>query len=118
MIESMYVFPDAVDEVETRNFVISANTAFLPKHVGRWKKMTPYIFVSAISGTAPTLDVAVEAQYDDKWIAIYNFPQITAVGNYRQPPLEIIERRVRFSFVVGGTDFPSFTLTFGAIYKS
>ena len=117
MTGSIYVFPDATEEVELRQLAVSANYVCPPRYVRKWRRMTPYIFVATISGTAPTLDVAIEGQYDGKWTAIHNFPQITAVGNYRQAPIEIVENRIRFSITIGGTN-PSFTITLGAIYKS
>ena len=116
MNSKIYVFPDAVEIIDMADEVATTGVRG-EKFVVRWRKMTPYVLVSAVSGTAPTLDISIEARYAGRWIAIYTFPQITAIGNYRQAPIEIVEYRIRYSISVGGTA-PSFTITLGAIFKS
>ena len=98
--------------------------------VVRYRKITPYVLVTAKSGTAPTLDVTLEGRYGREfaedgrvvargvWIPIYTFPQITAVGNYRQGPFEISELEIRYRVVVGGGENPGFTVTLGNILRT
>lgn len=66
--------------------------------------------VTAVTGTNPTLDVTIEESDDGgtNWYKVYDFPRITATGNYRSPMIPLIGNRVRYVQTVGGTT-PSFT---------
>lgn len=66
--------------------------------------------VTAVSGTSPTLDIAVQVSDDGgtNWYTVYELERITATGVYRTPPLQIAGNRVRFVQTIGGTT-PSFT---------
>ena len=66
--------------------------------------------VTVVSGTTPTLDVAVEESDDTgtNWYKVYDFPRITATGIYRSPILQLKGNRVRYVQTVSGTT-PSFT---------
>lgn len=68
------------------------------------------IAVTAVSGTAPTLDVSVEESLDGgtNWFSVYSFPRITTTGSYRSPVLNLTGNRVRYVQTVAGTT-PSFT---------
>lgn len=66
--------------------------------------------VTAVSGTAPTLDVILEESYDNgtTWVAIYHFIRITTIAvNVRSiAPIPLGGRR-RWTWNIGGTT-PSF----------
>jgi hypothetical protein len=66
--------------------------------------------VTAVAGTTPTLDVAIEESDDSgtNWFKVYDFPRITAAGMYRSPIMRLTGNRVRYVQTVGGTS-PSFT---------
>lgn len=66
--------------------------------------------VTVVTGTNPTLDVAVEESDDTgtNWYKVYDFPRITATGAYRSPILQFKGNRVRYVQTVAGTT-PSFT---------
>jgi hypothetical protein len=66
--------------------------------------------VTVVSGTNPTLDIQVQESLDSgtNWIAVYDFPRITATGSYNSPPLKLTGNRTRYVQTVGGTT-PSFT---------
>ena len=66
--------------------------------------------VTAVTGTTPTLDVAIEESDDSgtNWFKVYDFPRITAAGMYRSPIIRLTGNRVRYVQTVSGTT-PSFT---------
>lgn len=66
--------------------------------------------VTAVSGTTPTLDIEVQESRDagTNWVAVYDFPRITATGSYSSPVMPITGNRVRYVQTVGGGT-PSFT---------
>lgn len=67
--------------------------------------------VTAVSGTAPTLDINIDESDDSgtNWVTVYSFPRITATGSYRSPKLSFTGNRVRYVQTVTGTNTPSFT---------
>jgi hypothetical protein len=70
-----------------------------------------HIPVTAVSGTNPTMDVAIEESPDNgtTWVRIYEFQRITATGNYYSPLLRATwGTRLRYIRTIGGTS-PSFT---------
>lgn len=70
------------------------------------------VIVTAVSGTNPTLDVVVQESDDSgtNWYDIYQFPRITATGQYRSPLIPLTGNRIRYVRTVGGTS-PSFTMS-------
>ena len=91
--------------------------------VSRYRIISPYIIVHEVVGTAPTLDVALEANIrlfrppvtiTQHWVTIFTFHQITKVGVYKQAPFEICEMEIRYKLVVGGT-LPRFDVSLGHI---
>jgi len=66
--------------------------------------------VTAVTGTSPTLDIAIEESDDSgtNWYRVYEFPRITAIGMYRSPLLKMRGNRIRYVQTVAGTS-PSFT---------
>jgi hypothetical protein len=74
--------------------------------------------VTAVSGT-PTLDVTIEESDDGgtNWFRVYDFPRITAVGNYRSPIIPLIGNRIRYVQTVGGGT-PSVTRSINRLQSS
>lgn len=64
--------------------------------------------VTAMGGTSPTLDVAVQDAYADGWADLAAFPQVTAVGRYRLNIDRPYFQDWRADWTLGGTS-PSFT---------
>jgi hypothetical protein len=60
--------------------------------------------VTAVAGTTPTLDVAIEESDDSgtNWFKVYDFPRITANGMYRSPIMRLTGNRVRYVQTVAG----------------
>lgn len=78
------------------------------------------VVVTAVSGTSPTLDVAIEESPDNgtNWVRIYEFPRITATGTYTSPLIRAtFGTRYRYVRTVGGTS-PSFTMSLNRIQFS
>jgi hypothetical protein len=75
--------------------------------------------VTAVTGTTPTLDVAIEESDDSggNWFKVYDFPRITGTGIYRSPLIRIVGNRVRYVQTVGGTT-PSFTRAINRLQNS
>lgn len=68
------------------------------------------VAVASVSGTTPTMDVAVEESFDGgtNWVRVYEFTRITASGTYYSPVLFAIGRHYRVVQTLAGTT-PSFT---------
>ena len=78
------------------------------------------VVVTAVSGTNPTLDVAIEESPDNgtNWIRIYEFPRITSTGTYTSPLIRNTHgSRYRYVRTVGGTS-PSFTMALNRLQFS
>lgn len=69
-----------------------------------------FIPVTAVSGTTPTLIIAIEESMDSgtTWFTRTTLPVITATGSYYSPYLKLKGNRVRYVQTVAGTT-PSFT---------
>lgn len=68
------------------------------------------VVVTAVSGTNPTMSVAVQESVDGgvNWITMYTFPTITATGSYYSPYVVQRGRIIRYVQTITGTT-PSFT---------
>lgn len=71
--------------------------------------------ITAVSGTSPTLDTAVQTSRDngatDAWRTIASFTQKTGVTSERKC-FAGLDHWVRLNHTVGGTGSPSFTVTY------
>lgn len=70
------------------------------------------VAVTAVAGTAPTLDIRIEETLDGgvNWLPLYDFARITAVGAYATPILRATGRSIRYIRTVGGAG-ASFTMS-------
>lgn len=87
--------------------------------VGNYKEASFFLNVTAVSGTAPTLDVVIQTKdpVSGEWFDIVTFTQATGVTKERKADKTIdIGSVIRASYTIGGTD-PSFTFSLGAVVK-
>lgn len=82
------------------------------------KLAVAYIDCSAASGTAPTLDVTLQARSPNggDWFPIGTFAQLTGVGQERVVISELPDMEVRASWAIAGTT-PSFTFSVVLVAK-
>ncbi len=100
--------PGIIADVASAAITTTTTTAaFTPTFGTAYSIVIP---VTVVSGTNPTLDVAVEESDDSgtNWYKVYDFPRITATGIYRSPILSFKGNRVRYVQTISGTT-PSFT---------
>lgn len=110
---------DIASAAITSTTTSSAVTPGLVANIGTYSH-TFNVVVTAVSGTTPTLDVAIEESPDNgtNWIRIYEFPRITANGSYVSPKLRATYgTRFRYVRTVGGTT-PSFTMSLNRLMFS
>lgn len=100
--------PGTIADVASAALTTTTTTAaFTPTFGTSYEVNIP---VTAVTGSAPTLDVGIEESDDSgtNWFRVYDFPRITATGIYRSPKLPLTGNRVRYVQTVGGAT-PSFT---------
>jgi hypothetical protein len=109
--------PGIVADVASAALTTTTTTAaFTPTFGTSYSVSIP---VTAVSGTTPTLDVAIEESDDSgtNWFKVYDFPRITGTGIYRSPLIRIVGNRVRYVQTVGGGS-PSFTRAINRLQNS
>ena len=109
--------PGIIADVASAALTTTTTTAaFTPTFGTSYSVSIP---VTAVSGTTPTLDVAIEESDDSgtNWFKVYDFPRITGSGMYRSPLIRIVGNRVRYVQTVGGTS-PSFTRAINRLQNS
>jgi hypothetical protein len=91
---------------------ITANGSSSNIDIGGYPYVFVFIYVSAVSGTSPSLNVYLNA-YDEvsgQSVSIASVTNITATGTYYISASGLAVRYVNVSWTVGGTS-PSFTTT-------
>ena len=69
------------------------------------------VAITAVSGTTPTYDFAVQTSIDGaNWNTVYQMPRMTGVGFFNTPALQLNGIDYRYIETIGGTT-PSFTRT-------
>ena len=109
--------PAIVADVASAALTTTTTTAaFTPTFGTSYSVSIP---VTAVSGTTPTLDVAIEESDDSgtNWFRVYDFPRITGSGMYRSPLIRMVGNRVRYVQTVAGTT-PSFTRAINRLQNS
>lgn len=109
--------PEVTTDVASAAITTTTTTAaFTPASGVTYEVNIP---VTAVTGTAPTLDVSIEESDDSgtNWFKVYDFPRITATGIYRSPKLNLTGNRVRYVQTVTGTT-PSFTRSINRLVSS
>ena len=109
--------PGIITDVASAALTTTTTTAAFTPTFGI--SYTVNIPVTAVTGTTPTLDVAIEESDDSgtNWFKVYDFPRITAAGMYRSPLIRAVGNRVRYVQTVGGTT-PSFTRAINRLQNS
>ena len=109
--------PGIIADVASAALTTTTTTAALTPTFGATYKVT--IPVTAVTGTTPTMDVAIEESSDSgtNWYKVYDFPRITATGFYQSPTIPLTGNRVRYVQTIGGTT-PSFTRTINRLQSS
>lgn len=110
-------FPVVVADITSAAISSSTTTAaFTPSSGPSYQINIP---VTVVSGTNPTLDVQIQEARDfgTNWVAIYDFPRITATGSYTSPVLPLTGNRLRYVQTLGGTT-PSFTRQINRVQQS
>jgi hypothetical protein len=109
--------PGIIADVASAALTTTTTTAaFTPTFGTSYSVSIP---VTAVTGTTPTLDVAIEESDDSgaNWFKVYDFPRITGTGIYRSPLIRIVGNRVRYVQTVAGTT-PSFTRAINRLQNS
>ena len=109
--------PGIIADVASAALTTTTTTAaFTPTFGTSYSVSIP---VTAVTGTTPTLDVAIEESDDSggNWFKVYDFPRITGTGIYRSPLIRIVGNRVRYVQSVAGTT-PSFTRAINRLQNS
>ncbi len=109
--------PGIIADVASAALTTTTTTAaFTPTFGTSYSVSIP---VTAVTGSTPTLDVAIEESDDSggNWFKVYDFPRITGTGIYRSPLIRIVGNRVRYVQTVGGTT-PSFTRAINRLQNS
>ena len=109
--------PGIIADVTSAALTTTTTTAaFTPTFGTSYSVSIP---VTAVTGTTPTLDVAIEESDDSgtNWFKVYDFPRITGTGIYRSPLIRMVGNRVRYVQTVAGTT-PSFTRAINRLQNS
>jgi hypothetical protein len=109
--------PGVIADVASAALTTSTTTAaFTPTFGTSYEVNVP---VTAVAGTSPTLDFAVDESDDGgvSWFRVYDFPRIIATGTYRSPKLPLTGNRVRYVQTVGGAG-ASFTRSVNRLQSS
>lgn len=114
---SQSAIPGIIADVASSALTTTTTTATLTPTFGCAYTVT--IPVTVVSGTTPTLDVEIQESDDTgtNWVAVYDFPRITATGFYRSPLLTFTGNRIRYVQTVSGTT-PSFTRAINRLQSS
>jgi hypothetical protein len=115
-----FLVNDIVSAALTSTTTSSAVAPSVVGNIGTYSH-TFNVVVTAVAGTTPTLDVAIEESVDNgtNWIRIYEFPRITATGSYNSPQIRATHgTRYRYVRTVGGSGSPSFTMALNRIQFS
>lgn len=82
-----------------------------PENYAPLNRLRAQLEVTAAAGTTPTLNVVIETTVDGtNWDAIITFPQATAASRNVQQVVDVVGKRIRARWTVGGTT-PSFTFS-------
>jgi len=94
------------------NEAITANGKSSNVNISAYLHVFVFIYVSAVSGTSPSMNVYLNAYYStsNHYVSIASVTNITATGKYYMAASNLAVRYVNVSWTVSGTS-PSFTTT-------
>ena len=109
--------PSTIADVASAALISTTTTATLVPTFGTAYQVN--IPVTAVSGSSPTLDFQIQESRDTgtNWVAVYDFPRITATGSYNSPVLTMTGNRLRYVQTVAGST-PSFTRAVNRLQQS
>ena len=100
----------SVNVIVDKDVTLDATTTGTGCLVERYAELLAILDVTAVAGTNPTLDVAIQVSADDAvYITVQSFSQITSTGTVYKA-LTNFGKWVRLVYTIGGTDSPSFTV--------
>lgn len=110
-------FNNLVADVASAAIITTTTTAAITPTQGL--AYTINIPVTIVSGTNPTLSVALQESSDNgnNWFTTYTFPTMTATGSYNSPMMIASGTRIRYVQTVAGTS-PSFTRTINRVQST
>jgi len=97
----------------------SGDTSATPVDVKKYKEAVFFLDVTAVSGTAPTLDVKIKTKdpVSGKWFDLAAFTQATDVTSEMKAVSGLLGSQIAVFYTIGGTT-PSFTFSVGVVLKS
>lgn len=101
--------------VAAQNIVASSNSTAVD--VEDEAELHVTMAIGTVTGTNPTLDVTVQASVDGtNWQTVGTFPQKTDANSDSSHSIAVapLGVKVRYKWVIGGTDTPTFPVTFTA----
>jgi len=107
-------------EIYSGTVTTSSNSHSTPVNT-KWEKECQLLLnITAVSGTNPTLDLTIEVYNTlrDTWHTLATFSTVSATGvdvGYVEYGLG---EKIALSWVVGGTNTPTFTFTLDAVFKN
>jgi hypothetical protein len=112
----VFAAPISVADVTAAARTASGNSGTIAQDLGN--VIAGQITVTAVTGTSPTLDMALEQSFDNgtTWQTVWMAPRVTAAANIIFPPMQLTGRR-RWVWTIGGTT-PSFTIAVNVMAAS
>ena len=103
-------FPGAITDTASAAILVTTTSGPYTPTYGSSYQLT--CNVTAVSGTTPTMDIAIQESRDSgtNYVTIYQFPRITTTGSYTSPLMPLTGNRLQYVQTLGGTS-PSFTRT-------
>lgn len=98
-------------KIQVASAIIAATGTGDSFYVGDCGTLRLTLTCTAVSGTSPTLDTVIQTSKDGTtWYTAGTFTQITAAASERK--CVAVDRWVRLSHTIGGTDTPKVTASF------
>ncbi len=97
----------------------SDDTSTTPIDTKKYKEALFFLDVTAVAGTAPTLDVKIKTKdpTSGKWFDLVSFTQVTGVTSEMKSVGGLLGSQIAVFYSITG-DSPSFTFSIGAVLKS
>lgn len=91
----------------------SSNTRTTPTDVSGFREGNFKINCTAATGTNPTLDVSIDTwdETTNTWSSITTFTQLIATGSELKTVATNLGQSIAVSWVIGGTNTPTFTFS-------
>lgn len=109
--------PGIIADVTSAAIITTTTTATITPTFGSSYAID--IPVTVVTGTLPTMSVAVQESMDSgtNWFTVYTFPTIITTGSYSSPVMTMQGNRIRYVQTISGTS-PSFTRAINRLQSS